>query len=135
MRSKSIGKVLINLVNVCRNIALDSGLSNNLKVVPFLRTDIYHSLKFNDKNKLFQDSAIVIAWDSDSLNDMYFERIKKYAPSEFEINDEKKSGNLFEFTFARQGTPAFKYVTRRSFFRPRDVIVYFNKIRDCHVQK
>lgn len=127
-------KVLINLVNVCRNIALDTGLSNNLKVVPFLRTDIYHSLKFNDKNKLFQDSAIVIAWDSDSLNDMYFERVKKYAPVEFEINDEKKTGNLFEFKFARQGTPAFKYVTRRSFFRPRDVIVYFNKIRDCHVQ-
>ncbi len=127
-------KVLINLVNVCRNIALDTGLSNNLKVVPFLRTDIYHSLKFNDKNKLFQDSAIVIAWDSDSLDDMYFERIKKYAPVEFEIDDEKKTGNIFEFTFARQGTPAFKYVTRRSFFRPRDVIVYFNKIRDCHVQ-
>lgn len=45
----------------------------------------------------------------------------------------KKSANLFEFTFARQGTPAFKYVTRRSFFRPRGIIVYFNKIRDCHV--
>jgi len=127
-------KVLINLVNVCRNISLDTEISKNLKIVPFLRTDIYHSLKFNDKNKLFQDSAIVIAWDSDSLNDMYFERVKKYAPSEFEIDDEKKSGNLFEFTFARQGTPAFKYVTRRSFFRPRDVIVYFNKIRDCHVE-
>jgi len=127
-------KVLINLVNVCRNIALESGLSNNLKIVPFLRTDIYHSLKFNDKNKLLQDSAIVIAWDSDTLDDMYFERIKKYAPSEIEIQDEKKSGNLFEFNYARQGTPAFKYITRRSFFRPRDIIVYFNKIRDCHVQ-
>lgn len=125
-------KVLINLVNVCRNIALDSDLSKNIKVVPFLRTDIYHSLKFNDKNKLFQDSAIVIAWDSESLDDMYFERIKKYAPDEIELNEDKKSGNLFDFTFARQGTPAFKYITRRSFFRPRDVIVYFNKIRDCH---
>tara|TARA_B110000211_G_C14066833_1_gene548059 strand:+ start:966 stop:2450 length:1485 start_codon:yes stop_codon:yes gene_type:complete len=125
-------KVLINLVNVCRNIALDSDLSKAIKVVPFLRTDIYHSLKFNDKNKLFQDSAIVIAWDSDSLDDMYFERIKKYAPDRIELDEDKKSGNLFEFTFARQGTPAFKYVTRRSFFRPRDVIVYFNKIRDCH---
>lgn len=125
-------KVLINLVNVCRNIALDPDLIKNLKVVPFLRTDIYHSLKFNDKNKLLQDSAVIISWDSDSLDDMYFERIKKYAPDEITLDEAKKSGNLFEVNFARQGTPPFKYVTRRTFFRPRDVIVYFNKIRDCH---
>lgn len=77
------------MVNVCRNIALDSDLSKSLKVVPFLRTDIYHSLKFNDKNKLFQDSAVIISWDSDSLDDMYFERIKKYAPDEMNISNEK----------------------------------------------
>lgn len=125
-------KVLINLVNSCRSISLDAELKNKLKVVPFLRTDIYHSLRFNDKNKLLQDSAIVISWDTDSLDDMFFERIKKYAPSDFKVEPSKKSGNLFEFNFARQGTPPIKYITRRSFFRPRDVIVYFNKIRECH---
>ena len=125
-------KVLINLVNTCRTISLDPQLSGKLKVVPFLRTDIYHSLRFNDKNKLLQDSAIVISWDTESLDDMFFERVKKYAPNEVNIDRDKKSGNLFEFTYARQGTPAIKYITRRSFFRPRDVIVYFNKIRDCH---
>jgi hypothetical protein len=127
-------KVLINLVNVCRNIGLDSNLSKNLKVVPFLRTDIYHSLKFNDKNKLLQDSSITISWDSESLDDMYFERIRKYAPSTFPMDDKLKSGNLFEINFARQGTPPFKYITRRSFFRPRDIIVYFNKIRSLHIE-
>lgn len=125
-------KVLINLVNVCRNISVDSNLSKNLKVVPFLRTDIYQSLKFNDKNKLLQDSAIDISWSSESLDDMYFERVKKYCPIEISLDLDRKSGNLFEVKFARQGTPPFKYVTRRSFFRPRDVIVYFNKIRACH---
>ncbi|MCK5110423.1 MAG: hypothetical protein KAQ94_02795 [Arcobacteraceae bacterium] len=125
-------KVLINLINVCRNISIDNLLSKNLKVVPFLRTDIYQSLKFNDKNKLLQDSAITISWDSDSLDEMYFERIKKYAVNNITIDNQIKSGNLFEFKFARQGTPPFKYITRRSFFRPRDVIVYFNKIRECH---
>ncbi|MDO6618672.1 hypothetical protein [Shewanella sp. 6_MG-2023] len=127
-------KVLINLVNVCRNIALDSNLSKNLKVVPFLRTDIYHSLKFNDKNKLLQDSAVTISWDSESLDDMYFERIKKYAPEGMTLVESDKSANLFGISFVRQGTPVFKYITRRSFFRPRDIIVYFNKIRDCHVE-
>ncbi|MER0202941.1 MAG: hypothetical protein DU480_03595 [Nitrosomonas sp.] len=127
-------KVLINLLNVCRSIALDLNLSKNLKVVPFLRTDIYNSLKFNDKNKLLQDSAIIISWNSDSLDDMYFERIKKYAPEYVSIDNERKSGNLFEINFVRQGTPPFKYIARRSFFRPRDVIVYFNEIRACHKQ-
>lgn len=125
-------KVLINLVNVCRNISLDDALSKAVKIVPFLRTDIYQSLRFNDKNKLLQDSAIVISWDSDSLDDMFYERIKKYRPADFELEAEQKSGNLFEVSFVRQGTPPFKYISRRSFFRPRDVIVYFNKIRDCH---
>lgn len=125
-------KVLINLVNVCRNIAVDNLLSDNIKIVPFLRTDIYDSLTFNDKNKLLQDSAIVITWNTETLNDMYYERIKKYSPTVLSLDEQLKSGNLFEFKYARQGTPPFKYVTRRSFFRPRDVIVYFNKIRECH---
>lgn len=127
-------KVLINLVNVCRNIVLDETLAKNLKVVPFLRTDIYQSLKFNDKNKLLQDSAVIISWNSESLDEMYYERVKKYCPKEINLNEELKSGNLFEFRYARQGTPPIKYITRRSFFRPRDIIVYFNKIRDCHSQ-
>lgn len=127
-------KVLINLVNVCRSISLDSDISKNIKIVPFLRTDIYQSLRFNDKNKLLQDSAIVISWDGDTLDDMFFERVKKYCPNDVVLDQDAKSGNLFEVNFVRQGTPPFKYICRRSFFRPRDVIVYFNKIRDSHVK-
>lgn len=125
-------KVLVNLVNVCRNISIEPSFANKLKVVPFLRTDIYHSLRFNDKNKLLQDAAVVITWDNDSLDEMFFERIKKYKPASLKLDEEKKSAVLFEVSFVRQGTPVFRYITRRSFFRPRDVIVYFNKIREAH---
>lgn len=127
-------KVLINLVNVCRNVSLDEVLSKAVKIVPFLRTDIYQSLRFNDKNKLLQDSAIVISWDSDSLDDMFYERIKKYWPPALKLEPQQKSGNLFDVSFVRQGTPPFKYISRRSFFRPRDIIVYFNKIRERHAE-
>ena len=125
-------KVLINLINVCRNIGIDENLKKNLKVVPFLRTDIYDSLRFNDKNKLYQDSAIIISWDNDSLDNMFLERIKKYKPVDLDLDLTKKSDSLFEASFVRQGTPPFKYITRRSFFRPRDVINYFNNIRRKH---
>lgn len=127
-------KVLINLVNVCRNISIDSNLNQSLKIVPFLRSDIYNELRFNDKNKLFQDSAIEIKWDTASLDDMYFERIKKHKPPQLELDLPRKTGSIFEANFVRQGTPAFTYITRRSFYRPRDVIVYVNKIRSCHVE-
>lgn len=125
-------KVLINLINVCRNVSIDPKLNSNIKIVPFLRTDIFDTLRFNDKNKLFQDSSIVISWDNDSLDKMFFERVKKYKPTNVVIETDKKSGSLFEAAFVRQGTPPFKFLTRRSFFRPRDVIVYFNKIRSVH---
>lgn len=125
-------KVLINLLNVCRNISTDESVNKFFKIVPFMRSDIYHSLRFNDKNKLFQDSAIVISWNNESLDSMFYQRVKKYAPTEFTLNDTKKSGVLFEVDFVRQGTPPFHFITRRSFFRPRDVIVYFNKIGDIH---
>lgn len=125
-------KILINLINVCRNISVENGYSENVKVIPFLRTDIYDSLRFNDKNKLLQDSAIVISWDNETLDDMFFERIKKYKPADVDLIMSRKSGSLFEVEFVRQGTPPFKFITRRSFFRPRDVITYFNKIRETH---
>lgn len=125
-------KVLINLLNVCRNISTDESINKYIKVVPFLRSDIYNSLRFNDKNKLFQDSAIVISWDNESLNSMFFQRIKKYLPADYPLELSRKSDSLFEANFVRQGTPPFHFITRRSFFRPRDVIVYFNKIREVH---
>lgn len=125
-------KILINLINVCRNVSNDPNISKSIKIIPFLRTDIYESLRFNDKNKLLQDSAITISWDNDSLDDMFFERIKKFKPSDLHLELEKKCGCVFEVSFVQQGTPPFKFITRRSFFRPRDVIVYFNKIRNLH---
>ncbi|QRQ40433.1 Zn-dependent oxidoreductase [Escherichia coli] len=111
----------------------DWAINNSQTPLGEIRTDIYHSLKFNDKNKLLQDSAIIISWNENNLNDMYYERIKKYKPNDLILDDEKdRSGKVFEVSFVRQGTPPFKYICRRSFFRPRDIIVYFNKIRACH---
>jgi hypothetical protein len=63
---------------------------------------------------------------------MFFERIKKYKPEEVGLIMSRKSGSIFEVEFVRQGTPPFNFITRRSFFRPRDVITYFNKIRETH---
>ncbi|MDN2656074.1 hypothetical protein OW493_06395 [Cobetia sp. 14N.309.X.WAT.E.A4] len=122
-------RMLVNLLNVCSSLSLDPDLNSNLKVVVFLRTDIYQTLKFNDKNKLIQGPSVTIEWDHDSLNDMFYERIRKYAPPSSGLDETLKSNCVFSFKMARQKTPPFKHIIKRSFNRPRDIIVYFNKLR------
>lgn len=127
-------KILTNLIHVCQNINNASKFANKLKVVLFLRTDIYDTLKFNDKTKVFQDSAVEIRWDADSLNEMFFERIKRFKPQDSTLDLSQKTNCLFEVRTVRHGATPFKHILRRSFLRPRDVIVFMNKIREVHTQ-
>lgn len=69
-------KILISLINVCKEINNSQKYGKNLKCVIFLRTDIYETLRFNDKNKIHQSSAIEIRWDESSLNDMFLNELK-----------------------------------------------------------
>lgn len=120
-------KVLINLIHACQY--LNKEFSKNIKVIVMLRTDIYETLRFNDKTKIYQDSAIEVKWDSETLDDMFFERIKKYKPEEVSLDLSLKSNSIFEVKTVRHGASPFKHILRRSFYRPRDIIVYMNKIR------
>jgi hypothetical protein len=124
-------KILINLINVCKSFNNDNiANGRKSKCILFLRTDIYDTLRFNDKNKVHQSSAIEIRWDEDSLNDMFSERIKKYKPADANIDTALKSNSVFELKYVKHGATPFKHILRMSFYRPRDIIVYFNKIRD-----
>ncbi|WP_285716382.1 hypothetical protein [Pelosinus sp. IPA-1] len=127
-------KILINLINVCRDINTTNKYVNKLKVVPFIRTDIYETLVFNDKNKIYQDSATEIHWDEATLDDMFFERIKKYNPADVSLDYSKKTGCVFEINFVRHGATPLKHMIRRSFLRPRDIIVYMNKVTEIHTK-
>ena len=126
-------KILINLIICAQNINNDQFYSKKLKVSIFLRADIYETLRFNDKNKVYQDGAIEVKWSYDSLDAMFSERIRQYCPSGviIDINSEK-SASIFEKKTVRHGVTPLKHILRRSFYRPRDVIVYFNKIRAIH---
>jgi hypothetical protein len=125
-------KILINLINSAQTINNSNKYNKRLRIIIFLRTDIYETLRFNDKNKIFQDSAVEIRWDDSTLEDMVMERIKQYAPSNIELDYSLKSGCIFERKTVRHGAPPFRYILRRTFYRPRDVIVYLNKIRDVY---
>jgi len=126
-------KILINLIQACQYINTQSDYRGRLRAIVFLRTDIYDTLKFNDKNKIYQDSAVEIRWDTNALINMYYERIKRYAPVEPPLNITLKANSIFEVKHVRHGATPFAYILRRTFYRPRDIIVYLNKVRNMHV--
>ncbi|WP_152976988.1 P-loop ATPase, Sll1717 family [Burkholderia pseudomallei] len=126
-------RILVNLLLCAQSINHDAGLRDKVKVVIFLRADIYETLRFNDKNKVYQDGAVEIKWDYDALDSMVSERIQKYAPDDLGLDVvSEKTGSIFQNKTVRHGATPLRHMLRRSFYRPRDVIVYLNKIRDFH---
>ncbi|WP_319578093.1 P-loop ATPase, Sll1717 family [uncultured Methanospirillum sp.] len=127
--------ILINLINISNNINSSNEFKNRLKIIVFLRSDIYSTLIFNDKNKILEDGAITIQWDFDALNDMFFERIKKFKPIDLIIEPSEKSNCVFVNKNVRRRSKPINHIINRTFYRPRDLISYFNKIRECHHNK
>lgn len=125
-------KILVNLITVCNKLNNKDQYIDKIKVVPFLRTDIYETLRFNDKNKIYQDNASEIMWNEETLNDMFLQRIINYKPKEIEIPLAEGTNSIFEVKYVRHGATPFKHIIRRSFLRPRDIIVYLNKINEIH---
>lgn len=125
-------KILVNLILCAQNINHSAAYDGKLKVIVFLRADIYETLRFNDKNKVYQDGAVEIKWDYDSLDAMITERIEKYAPATAGLNLSERSASIFENKTVRHGVTPLKHMLRRSFYRPRDLIVYLNKVREIH---
>ncbi|MCT8333968.1 hypothetical protein NUH30_09810 [Leptospira sp. 85282-16] len=126
-------KILVNLITACKSINSEYlSKKKKFKCILFLRTDIYETLRFNDKNKVHQSSAIEIKWDDTNLNDMFFQRILKYKPPTVSIEETRKSSSIFEIKYVKHGATPFGHILRMSFYRPRDIIVYFNKIRSAY---
>ncbi|SDI72776.1 hypothetical protein SAMN05216189_100870 [Pseudomonas delhiensis] len=126
-------KILVNLILCAQNINNSHEYRDHLKVVVFLRSDIYDTLRFNDKNKVYQDGAVEIKWAAESLDAMVTERIQKYAPSTLNLSlATEHSASIFEKKTVRHGATPLKHMLRRSFYRPRDLIVYLNKLREAH---
>jgi len=125
-------RILVNLLLCAQSINNDPELRDKIKILIFLRADIYETLRFNDKNKVYQDSAVEIKWDYDALDAMVTERIQRYAPNSLNLDMSEKTGAIFQKKTVRHGATPLRHMLRRSFYRPRDVIVYLNKIRDVH---
>ncbi|BAI98059.1 hypothetical protein Sj15T_24570 [Sphingobium sp. TA15] len=88
--------------------------------VCYVRTDIWDELRFSDKNKVSQSSAVYLEWDQNSLLEMVDERIRVKLGKGFSWND------IEDEALMRGSQSKWSHIVSRTFMRPRDVIQFLN---------
>jgi hypothetical protein len=113
-------QMIVGLVLAARQIASQSAHGVCINPVIYLRTDVWDELRFSDKNKISQSSAILLEWDPKSLLDMVNERIRFKLGSNFTWDD------LDDGALMRGSQTKWSHIVSRTFMRPRDVIQFLN---------
>ena len=133
---------IISLIKTSKDLNekfLEEGLS--VKIMIFLREDIFSILNDYDLNKIKEDCGVVIDWGDNTENsplvDMTLNKIKKSYSNFANLSNNDLIKMLFpkKKSISTNGKysktmSVFEYILIRSFLRPRDVITYFNKIID-----
>lgn len=123
-----------------------------VKVMIFLREDIFNLLNDYDLNKIKEDCSLTLNWGSNieinsPLIDMVVNKIKGSYPAFKKLDGDDVIKLLFgdvtykfkskaykskkSTTIDRKINP-FNYMLTRTFLRPRDIITYLNKIIEKH---
>lgn len=110
--------VLVGALKAAREINLALAQKGKAPaVILFFRTDIFDLLLFNDKMKMAQDIEY-LDWDEDSLCEILEARIA----SSLGITKTKAWSAAFSGSSMRQRATIRSYITRRTMYRPRDMI-------------
>jgi hypothetical protein len=108
--------LLIGLVKAAKDLNNSFGLSaddTGLRVISFLRSDIYDSLRFDDKDK-HRATEELLVWTADELRTMLTLRLP----------DGVSADDLFEPGEMRGSIAPFNYIVKRTFLRPREIIQF-----------
>ncbi len=112
-------EMIVGLILAARSVRTDPAKVPLFPVI-YVRTDIWEELRFSDKNKISQSSAVFLEWDPDTLLEMVNERIRVKLWSNYNW-DELDDGNLM-----RGSQTKWSHIVSRTFNRPRDVIQFLN---------
>lgn len=114
--SEETKQLMIGLILAARDIVRAVEQKNKkLHIIIFLRSDIYETLRFEDKNKLSSD-VIELRWNDERLKNLASKRIEATANGTWE--------DVFTNDTMRQKSSQLSYITRRTMLRPRDMIQY-----------
>jgi hypothetical protein len=116
---------MIGLLRGARDLNVESKKVNkHLRAIPFLRSDIYDVLQYNDKNKAYADIEF-LRWDEQKLVTL----INKRIAFSLGIKDDKSTlFQIFAKSKMRSGTSNMSYLVKRTLLRPRDIISF---CREC----
>src|ERR1041385_3831311 len=98
--------------------------------IAFLRSDIYDSLHFGDKNKLTETNVAFLSWNDDlhyhdsSLKQLIDHRIREAMNLASNVKD--PWDKAFDAQIMRGTQHKFHHMTFRSYLRPRDIIKFAN---------
>lgn len=118
--SEEFKSSMIGLLRACRDLNLESRKYYiHLRCIPFLRSDIYDCLQYNDKNKAYPDIEF-LNWNLESLKIIINKRIS------YSLGGDRQSRweHIFDTKKLAKGTTNFNYITKRTLLRPRDIIQF-----------
>ncbi|MBD9514239.1 P-loop ATPase, Sll1717 family [Pseudomonas sp. PDM22] len=101
--------------------------SGKVRPIIFLREDIFSVLDINDKNKHLEDFGKTLTWNQDTLEKLVLRRIKYYAGLQ-NIEAPSSLDELFDKTEMRNRNRPKNYILGRTFYRPRDIICFMNRL-------
>jgi hypothetical protein len=118
--SQQSRSLLIGLLKAIKDIndSFDLGLEKNhgIRAVTFLRSDIYDSLSFDDKDK-HRPTEQNIVWTGKELAEM----VQRRLPPSVGLKEIFEPGNM------RGSIEPFNYLVKRTFLRPREVLQFLNE--------
>ncbi len=121
--SEESKNIIIGLLKASNE--LNSITKNRIKIITFLRSDIYDNLFFDDQDKLRQNEETLF-WDAESLKKIIIERVR--VSLDLKDSEEDIWKSLFSEKLYRSRAKAEKYIIDRTFKRPRDMLSF---VRFC----
>ena len=128
--SVEVRDMLAGAIKAARDINLKFGQAGSARpVVLFLRSDIYATLAFNDKNKISGDIEY-LDWTNDELLEVVRQRIAK----SLDVPEDRAWDTVFSPEQMRQRAFISSYMLKRTMQRPRDIIAFCGFCRDAAIQ-
>ena len=138
--SKTDGDYALKLIGLLlaarkiNDVARDNG--KKLRIVIFLRDDIYQDLQFEDKNKITESASVRIEWDTGSADNSLRVLMKKRFAKVFDIPEAGSWGQVFDEGRTMSGhQPKYQHIVDRTFLRPRDIIKFCNEVLNSYKKR
>jgi hypothetical protein len=130
---------LVGLLLACRDLNLLARTEKlNVFIVVFLRDDIYESLHFEDKNKMTENYASFIEWDTARAK----KTLKSLMERRFSIllgehdGEDIRWEQVFNEDRKMPGHQTkYEHIRDRTYLRPRDMIKFSNSTLDAYKER